>query len=132
MSASESVTDKSIESSNIQVIGNPEILQPTRDESGRFLPGFTGNPAGRTPTVALTEYLRHKVEELGYAPKIGDQLVEAAAGERQLKPGQLDAANTLMDRVYGKAVQNTNVRGLIVMMPSDQVLAEAFGGDEPE
>lgn len=110
---------------------NGEVLPVTRDEAGRFVPGVSGNPSGRPATASLTEYLKIKVEELGYGAKIGDDLVSAAAGEKQLKPGQLDAAAVVMDRVYGKAVQNSNVRGLIVMVPTESVLIDSFSNDEP-
>lgn len=135
MSAGEQLTDNSITINRLQPISNGEIQRANRDEYGKFLPGNCANPDGRPKSTLISERLKQVLSSEDPsgrtgADKIGDRLMRMTQQEKD-EWLALAAIKEVTDRVEGKAVQNTNVRGLIVMMPSDQVLAEAFGGEEP-
>lgn len=133
MSTGEIIPANSSDMSSLQVIpiGNGE-LENSRSTDHLWKPGQSGNPNGRPPTKAIGDYLKFQLEQLGYTAKIGDDLLKAAAGEKQLRPGQLDAAGLVLDRTEGKAVQNTNLRAVVVMMPAEAALAETWDAAEPD
>lgn len=67
--------------------------KPDRDARGRFLPGQSGNPAGRPPgRGALT---RAWIGQLGEAPT--DQQYAQAAATAGLEPGEVPRQETVAD-----------------------------------
>lgn len=62
-----------------------------RDKTGKFLPGQSGNPTGRTPGSGEVARLRRAIAE--HVPAIVDKLVKLA------KEGDTQAARLLLERV---------------------------------
>lgn len=90
-----------------------------RDESGKWLPGYAPNPGGRPKIARLTEAYKHILETDGaetYARVIANI---AVTGKKD--SDRISAVQEIADRVEGKAVQNTNVRGVMVMIPAETV-----------
>ncbi len=113
----------------------PQNTQVLRDEFGKWLPGAIPNPGGRPKSTLITDRLKEALASADAAgksgaEKIGDRLI----GLTEERDGYLALAaiKEVTDRTEGKAVQNTNVRGIIVMMPADAVLDAAFMGSEEE
>ena len=136
MAASETVLTNSPDINQLQLDSEREIQQAIRDETGRFLPGSTGNPDGRPKCTLISDRLKQVLSSEDAsgrtgADKIGDKLMRMTQQEKD-EWLALAAIKEVTDRVEGKAVQNTNVRGLIVMMPADDVIKAAFDAPEPE
>ena len=79
--------------------GRGQIL---RDEKGRYLPGVTGNPAGRPRTgLSIRELCRSQVEKRDLIEKLG----AIAAGEGEYAKADIDARlraiTTLVQYGYG-------------------------------
>ena len=89
--------------------GRVENLRP-------FLPGTSGNPAGRPRTAALSQAYRNKLAELvpndrynrTFAQCIADRLVELAMG------GNISAAQELADRAEGRARQSVEIHSVVL------------------
>ena len=66
--------------------------------NGRFQPGTSGNPGGRPRTAHNIQELarKHSIEAL-------DVLVQIMLNEKAPPNARVAAANTLLDRAYGKA-----------------------------
>lgn len=86
----------------------------------RFKPGQSGNPGGRPATPKLLDLIRQEVEER--ADEILAALFEALKAERSYGAGEsiitqtdhamrVKAAVELLDRVYGKPTQRTELAG---------------------
>jgi hypothetical protein len=87
-----------------------------------FKPGQSGNPKGRTPKteierrqeaiykVARDIAVTNIAEALrGGVPEACNALIQIAADERQDASDRIAAATALMDRVYGKPVQSSQI-----------------------
>lgn len=74
---------------------NPE----NRDNAGRFVKGKSGNPGGRKPMDGKTK----KVLEAA-APEAAGKLVDLMRNATDARV-RLKAAETILDRVYGKPIQ---------------------------
>jgi hypothetical protein len=78
-----------------EVVAMTDTVRHNRDESGRFLPGASGNPGGRpqrNPNV---------LETLKAAtPKAAETLVELLTSKNEKLRYQ--AANSILDRIYGR------------------------------
>lgn len=90
---------------------NPETTG--RNQDGTFIKGVSGNPAGRPP-----ESLNFKTKWLIFIDKIAkqngitsddvdEQLLAVAF--KQMKSGDFRYWKDIQDRVYGTAIQNTDV-----------------------
>ena len=72
----------------------------SRDEAGRFVKGQSGNPSGKKPMDAdVKEMLK------AAAPKAAALLIETVNDPEVKIDLRIKCAETVMDRVYGKAVQ---------------------------
>src|SRR6476659_4957707 len=86
--------------------------------NGRFQPGTSGNPGGR-PRAA------HNIQELAreHAIEALDVLIQIMLNEKTPPNARVAAANTLLDRAYGKAptfsTSDTQVRAMSALPPID-------------
>lgn len=109
----------------------------TRGDDGRFVPGVSGNLSGRPKSRIISEELKEllakesEVDKTTGAQRLGRKALELA---EQSKDGYLALAaiKEITDRVEGKAVQRSDVRGIVVMMPAEQVLGslDDWAGDD--
>lgn len=117
---------------------NQENLPQTRGFDGKFVPGVSGNPSGRPKSRIISEELKELLakesehDQRTGAQKLGEKVFALA---EQDKDGYLALAaiKEITDRVEGKAVQRSDVRGLICMMPAEAVMTgldEWAGEDE--
>lgn len=132
LQAAEEITNNAIVQNSL----NPEITGEvrTRDVDGRWLPGHAPNPGGRPKCALISEKLREILRSEDASGETGaDKLGKKLVGLTEEKDGylRLAAIKEITDRVEGKAVQTSNVRGLFVMMPPTAVMAEAFDCPEP-
>lgn len=98
------------------------------DESGKFAPGNPGGP-GRPRTRLISEALKQALAS-GKADELKDMLMDLAVSAKDSV--KLAAIQEITDRTEGKAVQNIRHAGVfMVMAPSEEVLAAAFGGIAP-
>jgi hypothetical protein len=75
----------------------------TRDK-GKFTPGASGNPTGKSKTKWLTDALRMNLAaNPARAKTIADKIITMA------EEGDLQAANLIFDRLEGKPVQSIEV-----------------------
>jgi hypothetical protein len=90
----------------------------TRDAAGRFLPGVSGNPAGRGHTPSLVAALRSELGERESGGKPAIREIAARLVDMALD-GDIRAIREVLDRVDGKPVQAVSVdtRGPIVLNP---------------
>lgn len=80
---------------------------------------------------ALKEQLRAvDPSDTAGAERLAKKMMRMAENERD-EWLALAAIKEITDRTEGKAVQNMNVKGLMVMVPADEILASRFDGDEP-
>ena len=93
-----------------------------------FQPGQSGNPSGRPKCALVSEKLREvlKSEDTSGstgAERLGNKLVALAD---QDKDGYLALAaiREVIDRVEGKAIQTSHVKGLIALIPAQNTLEE--------
>ncbi len=75
-----------------------------RDEKGRFLPGKSGNPAGISKTVRHVALLARE-----YTAEAVRTLAEIMGDPGAPPSARVSAANSILDRGYGKAPQKIEV-----------------------
>jgi hypothetical protein len=82
----------------VDCIGGRRLRSAFLSVNGRFQPGKSGNPGGR-PRAA------HNIQELSREHTIEalDVLVQIMLNEKAQPNARVAAANTLLDRAYGKA-----------------------------
>jgi len=84
--------------------------QETRNEKGQFLPGVSGNPAGKPPgtrhmSTLLEEAIKRVAEDTGTAEDV--QIVAALI--KKAKTGDIQAIREIWDRIEGKAPQSLDL-----------------------
>lgn len=75
-------------------------MPDNRDKAGRFIAGKSGNPGGRTP---IPKNVREMLKAA--TPKAAALLVTMMEDKDAPAAIRMDAAKTVLDRVYGKATQ---------------------------
>jgi hypothetical protein len=75
-------------------------IEPARDERGRFMKGITGNPGGRP---AIQEEIKDMLKN-ATAPAV-ELLTETMRDDTAPISLRIKCAETILDRVYGKAAQ---------------------------
>lgn len=75
-----------------------------RDDQGRFVPGASGNPAGRPKGVSLAWVLSRVLTEAE-----AERIVKAVIA--QAKRGNMTAWQSLIDRTDGRVPQRTTIDG---------------------
>ncbi len=87
---------------------NPESkikqAQPGRDEKGRLLPGYTGNAGGRPAVAGEVKKLARQ-----YTDRAISTLAKIMDDEDAPRASRVLAANSLLDRGYGRPVQQLEV-----------------------
>lgn len=109
-------------------------ISPGSRPSHLWQPGQSGNPSGRPKCALISEKLREILRSEDVSGETGaDRLGNKLVALTEEKDGylRLAAIKEITDRVEGKAVQTSNVRGLFVMMPAAAVMSEAFDCPEP-
>ena len=95
-----------------------EIARPptNRGQNGKFLPGNCANPTGR-PKVSETVREMLKAATVPAAQLLADVISDPTA-KTELR---IDAARTVLDRVYGKAVQpiDGSIQGALVSVSAE-------------
>jgi hypothetical protein len=77
------------------------IEDTTQNESGRWKPGQSGNPAGRPKKLPITDALRAELEQEG-PDGITNDLAIARKLVEMARAGQIDAVREIADRTEGK------------------------------
>lgn len=86
----------------------------TRDK-GKFTPGASGNPTGKSKTKWLTDALRMNLAaDPARAKKIADKIITMA------EEGDLQAANLIFDRLEGKPVQSIEIDATVSNLTSEE------------
>ena len=89
------------------------VQKPTpenRDNSGRFVPGKSGNPAGRPKKLPITEAIRQELEKKGRFNVANDVAIARKLIALALD-GDLEAIREIADRAEGKSRQRNEVSG---------------------
>lgn len=83
-----------------------------RDEQGRFIPGVSGNPEGRTPDTEQDKIIKKATKQLisEYKEALGESLplIQPVLIAKALE-GDISAIKEIHDRVMDKAKQPTDV-----------------------
>lgn len=80
-------------------------VKPGRDAGGKFKKGVSGNPGGKRP---IPEDVKKALEEL--VPDAIDRLKEIVQDRENVPAATaVKAAEAVLDRVYGKPVQSTEL-----------------------
>ena len=79
-----------------------------RDSKGRYLPGVSGNPAGRGSTPSLVAALRAELGEREDGGRPAMRAIAARLVEMALE-GDIRAIREVLDRLDGKALQAVSV-----------------------
>jgi hypothetical protein len=70
-----------------------------RDEQGRYMPGFSGNPSGR-PKDTLKDYLRKKLSEM--PPEEKEQFLKDIPKDLQWRMAEGNPATDNKTELYGE------------------------------
>jgi hypothetical protein len=86
----------------------------TRDK-GKFTPGASGNPSGKSKTQWLTNALRMKLaEDPSRARTIAEKVIQMA------EEGDLEATKLIWDRLEGKPIQQVEIDATITALPPEE------------
>jgi hypothetical protein len=105
-----------IEQSNEQSPSNDIESRPEngiRDAAGKFIAGNPGGP-GRLPSITVTDAIRADLKA-GKAEVVKDKLFDLMEGARR-ESVQLAAAQEIIDRAEGKAMQSIRHAGVFMVM----------------
>lgn len=104
--------------SNMTIYPSPptqEAPSPRKDAMGRWLPGVSGNPAGRAPNAHKKVQPWVAAEVRRAAREYAREIIEGLADlmrDRDAPPAvRKSAMDALLDRGYGKAVQPIEAGG---------------------
>ena len=110
---------------------------PQNIENHKFVKGVSGNPDGRPPGIpnAKTRYKRLlELVSTKANPVTGEmeeftqlELMDMAVFNKALK-GDLNAYNTIMDRLEGKAQQSIDMN--VAVDPRKEILNKYLGGED--
>lgn len=111
----------------------PDNCPANRTRTGQFAPGSSGNPSGRPRRDHDIAALAREHTEAAI-----DALVEIMSNETASPSARIAAANTLLDRGYGRARQSQDVEPngsdaflQIWRMIGSGELSSDFGSDDP-
>jgi len=136
-----STVQQLVESANGSISENGGIspktgITPSSDKPWLWKPGMSGNPSGRPKSRLISEELKDLLAAEDDGTRTGAERLgrKAMALAEQDKDGYLSLAaiKEITDRVEGKPVQTSNVRGIMVMMPAESVLSSAFESPDPD
>lgn len=83
----------------------PENQEKIRDEEGRFIPGVSGNPAGRPKGKTFSGYLRELLEEIDPETKKENFRILSEVLFKVAKRGDVQAIREFADRLDGRPKQ---------------------------
>jgi hypothetical protein len=89
-----------------------EDTRNIRDEQGRFIPGVSGNPEGRTPDTPEQKIMKKAIKEIvkEYKESLADSLpLIAPIIKAKALEGDMTAIKEIHDRVMDKAKQSTDI-----------------------
>ena len=85
---------------------NTGINQEIRDEKGRFVKGFSGNPAGKPKGVKhMTTILSEALTKVAEGSGDSEDITIVKALIKKAKAGDVTAIREIWDRMEGKAQQ---------------------------
>lgn len=88
----------------------PKPIPANRDETGRFVPGKSGNPNGRPKKLPITDAIRIELEKKGRFNVANDVLIARVLIKKAIA-GDLDAIREIADRAEGKSRQRNEFSG---------------------
>lgn len=114
-----------------------EDTEKSRDDQGRFLPGVSGNPEGRSPDTIEQKIIKKATKELiaEYKEGLGESLplIKPIIIAKALE-GDMTAIKEIHDRVMDKAKQSTDItsNGKTIVLPVEILNKNApDSGSEP-
>lgn len=86
----------------------PEVTGAIRNERGQFVPGVSGNPAGKPPgSVSIVAEIKKKLEEVPEGAKESYlKLFVFRLFQKAIIEGDTTLMKDIIDRVDGRAKQN--------------------------
>jgi len=98
---------------------NLENTRPkqVKDEKGRWLPGVSGNPAGRPPgsknfTTLFEKAVKEVAKKLGLGEDPGSVEIEIVKkGIQEALDGKYPFYKDILDRIYGQPIKTIDLTG---------------------
>lgn len=85
--------------------------QAIRNEKGQFVPGVSGNPAGKPPgTKHMSTLLEEAIKKVAEGSDDPEDLQIVKALIKKAKSGDISAIKEIWDRLEGKAAQSLDVK----------------------
>lgn len=89
---------------------SPNPMPENRAASGQFVPGKSGNPAGRPKKLPITDAIRQELEKRGRYNLTNDVGIARVLVQLALA-GDMDAIREIADRSEGKSRQRSEISG---------------------